>query len=84
MYNIYKNHFSWYYLAYGKVNNLRWKTKKLLNTYWSGKTQGLMSKAKVCSNFISNAYLKQLLQLQLEYENLRINKTNLSNQETRQ
>ena len=31
MYNIYKNHFSWYFLAYGQVSNLRWKTKKLLN-----------------------------------------------------
>ena len=30
MYNIYKNHFSWYFLAYGQVSNLRWKTKKLL------------------------------------------------------
>ena len=30
MYNIYKKHFSWYFLAYGQVSNLRWKTKKLL------------------------------------------------------
>ena len=33
MYNIYKNHFSWYFLAYGQVSNLRWKTKKLLNVH---------------------------------------------------
>ena len=33
MYNIYKKHFSWYFLAYGQLSNLCWKTKKLLNTH---------------------------------------------------
>ena len=30
MYDIYKNQFSWYFLAYGQVSNLHWKTKNSL------------------------------------------------------
>ena len=41
MYNNYKNHFSWYFLADGQVSNLRWKTKKLLNMHVYEVTSGI-------------------------------------------